>query len=195
MTDTSLAEVAALLRERNAVDARLAHIIGRPPEKGHLSEWIAAQIFDIDLETSASHKAIDGQFRSGALAGRTVNIKWLLKREGGLDLTESPDLHYYLVLTGPTTAASSSRAMTRPAVITAVYLFDAVRLLAEQRARRVKVGVFSSVVNAQWQAAQIYPSTTRARPSRLPTISAACLDYLPAELAQVGISPRAKCRL
>jgi hypothetical protein len=160
MTDTSLAEVAALLRERNSVDARLGCIIGRPPEKGHVGEWIAAQIFDIELETSASHKAIDGRFRSGALAGRTVNIKWLLKREGGLDLTESPDLHYYLVLTGPTAAAGSSRAMTRPAVITAVDLFDAVRLLGEQRARSVKVGVFSSVVNAQWQAAQIYPIAT-----------------------------------
>ena len=32
------------------------------------------------------------------------------------------------------------------------------QLLAEQRARGVKVGVFSSIVNAQWQAAEIYPS-------------------------------------
>jgi hypothetical protein len=160
MSDTSLAEVAALLRERNALDARLGQILGRPPEKGHLGEWIASQIFDIQLETSASHKAIDGRFRTGLLAGHTVNIKWFLKREGGLDMTESPDLDYYLVLTGPTTAALSSRGMTRPAVITAVYLFAALQLLAEQRARGVKVGVFSSVVNAQWQAAEIYPTAT-----------------------------------
>jgi hypothetical protein len=160
MSDTSLAEVAALLRERNALDARLGQILGRPPEKGHLGEWIASQIFDIQLETSASHKAIDGRFRAGLLAGHTVNIKWFLKREGGLDMTESPDLDYYLVLTGPTTAALSSRGMTRPAVITAVYLFAAMQLLAEQRARGVKVGVFFSVVNAQWQAAEIYPTAT-----------------------------------
>jgi hypothetical protein len=127
MSDTSLAEVAALLRERNALDARLGQILGRPPEKGHLGEWIASQIFDIQLETSASHKAIDGRFRAGLLAGHTVNIKWFLKREGGLDMTESPDLDYYLVLTGPTTAALSSRGMTRPAVITAVYLFAAMQ--------------------------------------------------------------------
>jgi hypothetical protein len=63
----------------------------------------------------------------------------------------------FLVLAGPTTAALSSRGMTRPAVIAAVYLFDAARL-AEQRARGVKGGVFSSVLNAQWQAADTYPT-------------------------------------
>ncbi len=51
-------------------------------------------------------------------------------------MTESPDLHYYLVLAGPTSAALSSRGMTRPAVIAAVYLFDAMQLLAEQRQGR-----------------------------------------------------------
>jgi hypothetical protein len=160
MSDTSLAEVAALLRERNALDARLGQIVGRPPEKGHLGEWIASQIFDIKLETSASRKAIDGQFRTGLLAGRTLNIKWFFKREGGLDMTESPDLDYYLVLAGPATPALSSRGMTRPAVIAAVYLFDAAQLLAQEGARGVKVGIFSSVMNAQWQAAEIYPTAT-----------------------------------
>lgn len=105
MTDAQLAEVAELLRERNLIDERLAQVLGRPPEKGHTSEWIASRIFDIALETSASHKAIDGRFRSGPLAGRTVNVKWMLKREGGLDMTESADLDYYLVLTGPTATA------------------------------------------------------------------------------------------
>jgi hypothetical protein len=160
MTDADLAAVAALLGERNVVDERLAVLLGRPPEKGHTSEWIASRIFDIELETSASHKAIDGRFRTGSLAGRTVNVKWLLKREGGLDLTESPDLDYYLVFTGPTAAAASSIGGTRPWIITAAYLFDAVSLLAEQRARSVKIGVFSSVTNAQWAAAELYPRAT-----------------------------------
>ena len=82
MSDTSLAEMAALLRERNALDARLGQIVGRPPGKGHLGEWITSQIFDIQMETSASRRATDGQFRTGSLAGRTVNIKWFFKREG-----------------------------------------------------------------------------------------------------------------
>jgi hypothetical protein len=34
---------------------------------GHLGEWIAAQVFDIELETSASRAAIDGRFKTGSL--------------------------------------------------------------------------------------------------------------------------------
>ena len=67
---------------------------------GHLGEWIAAQIFNIELEASAAAAGIDGHFRSGALRGRTVNIKWYLKREGVLDTTELAALDYYLSLPG-----------------------------------------------------------------------------------------------
>jgi hypothetical protein len=61
----SLAQAAALLRERNAVDGELAQLIQRPMTSGHLGEWIAAQIFDIELEPSAVAAGIDGRFRSG----------------------------------------------------------------------------------------------------------------------------------
>jgi hypothetical protein len=56
---------------------------------GHLGEWIAAQVFDIELEGSAVAAAIDGRFRSDPLQGQTVNTKWYFKREGLLDTTES----------------------------------------------------------------------------------------------------------
>jgi hypothetical protein len=36
---------------------------------GHLGEWIASVVFDIELESSASAKGIDGRFRSGPLRG------------------------------------------------------------------------------------------------------------------------------
>lgn len=101
MDADSLARAAALLRERNAIDAELARIIQRPMTSGHLGEWIAAQVFDIELEASAVAAGIDGRFRSGPLQGRSVNIKWYLKREGMLDTTECAALDYYLVLTGP----------------------------------------------------------------------------------------------
>ena len=110
----SLAQAAALLRERNAIDAELARLIQRPMTSGHLGEWIAAQVFDIELEASAVAAGIDGRFRSGPLHGRTVNVKWYLKREGLLDTTEAAALDYYLVLTGPSSAAVSSRGTTRP---------------------------------------------------------------------------------
>lgn len=84
-------------------------------------------------------------------------MKWYLKREGMLDVTETPGLDYYLVLAGPTSGAVSSRGSLRPWCIAAVYLFDANKLLDEQRVRGVKIGVVSSVRAAQWHAAQIYP--------------------------------------
>jgi hypothetical protein len=89
-----------------------------------------------------------------------VNVKWYLKREGLLDTTESMALDYYLVLTGPASAAASSRGTTRPWCIEAVFLFDARQLRSEQIARGVKRGVASSVIKQQWAAAEIYPSAT-----------------------------------
>lgn len=65
---------------------------------------------------------------------------------GLLDVTERPELDYYLVLTGPASPAASSRGGTRPWCIESVYLFDSARLLSELRTRGVKIGVASSQV-------------------------------------------------
>lgn len=157
MDGQAVRDVADLLVRRNAIDAALAAIIGRPAVSGHLGEWIAAAIFGIDLEPSASAPAIDGRFCAGPLAGATVNIKCYAAHQGLLDMTTSPDLDYYLVLTGPASPAASSRGTVRPWCIDAVYLFDARRLLSEQEARGVKIGVASSVTKQQWTAARIYP--------------------------------------
>lgn len=157
---SSLARAAALLCERNAIDAELAGLINRPMTSGHLGEWIAAQVFDIELEASAVAAGIDGRFRSGPLQGRTVNIKWYLKREGLLDTTDSTALDYYLVLCGLPSAAVSSRGTTRPWCIEAVFLFDARQLRTEQTMRGVRRGVASSVIKQQWAAAEVYPSPT-----------------------------------
>jgi len=69
----------------------------------------------------------------------------------------SEALDYYLVMTGPASAAMSSRGGTRPWCIQSVYLFDAKRLLDELRACGVKIGIASSVRAVQWAAAEIYP--------------------------------------
>jgi hypothetical protein len=153
----SLARIAALLRERNAIDVELAEPIHRPMTPGHLGEWIAAQVFGIELEASAVAAGIDGRFRSGPLQGRTVNIKWYLKLEGLLDTTERTELDYYLVLAGPRSPAVSSRGTIRPRCIEAVYLFEARQLRSEQMARGVKRGVASSVIRQQWEAARDLP--------------------------------------
>jgi hypothetical protein len=102
--DVELAELAALLRERNALDARLGRLLDRPASTGHIGEWIAARIFDIELETAANAAGIDGHSTTGPLASRTVNVKTYGKREGLLDMKSSSPLDYYLVFTGPKAA-------------------------------------------------------------------------------------------
>jgi hypothetical protein len=101
---------------------------------GHLGKWIAARIFGIALEPSATATAIDGRFTSGVLRDRTVNVRWYLKREGLLDVTPSDALDDYLVLvmTGPAAPPAHSRDGVRPRCRTSVYLFD-----ARQSGRRV----------------------------------------------------------
>lgn len=157
MNMEKLHQVARLIAQRNAIEAEIASLIDRPALAGHLGEWIAAEVFDIELETSAVAKAIDGRFASGPLAGSTVNVKWYGKREGLLDVTEDPRLDYYLVLTGPRGAAASSRRATRPMLIDAVYLFEAQSLLETLRGRRIKIGVATSVIARLWDDAELFP--------------------------------------
>ena len=160
MTNNAVAETAELLGRRNAIDEAIARIIRRPMTSGHLGEWIASRVFDIELESSATAPAIDGRFRAGPVADRSVNIKWYLKREGLLDISSSPAVDYYLILTGPSSAAVSSRGGTRPWRIDAVYLFDGHKLHPEQGERGVKLGVASSVRAVQRLAAEIHPTPT-----------------------------------
>jgi hypothetical protein len=88
--------IASLLQERNALDRSIAGLIDRPMTAGHLGEWIAARIFDIELEPSAVAAAIDGRFRSGPLVTAHRQREMYLKREGLLDMTDSAALDHYL---------------------------------------------------------------------------------------------------
>jgi hypothetical protein len=158
--DAELAELAALLRERNALDAQLGRLLDRPVNTGSIGEWIAARIFDIELETAANVAGYDGHFTTGALAGRTVNVKAYTKLEGLLDINLNAPLDCYLVLAGPKGVAASSRGTLRPFCIDAVFLFDAHRLHGELGERGVKIGIATSVRAAQWESAEIYPRST-----------------------------------
>lgn len=155
--DVELAELAALLRERNALDARLGRLLDRPASTGHIGEWIAARIFDIQLETAANAAGIDGHFTTGPLAAQTVNVKTYGKREGLLDMKSTAPLDYYLVFTGPKAAAASSRGALRPFCIDAVYLFDAARLRIDLGKRGVKFSEATSVRAVHWDEAEVYP--------------------------------------
>jgi hypothetical protein len=131
---------------------------------GHVGEYIAAQVFDIHLEHSASNKALDGFFASGPLAGRSVNVKWTAQHEGLLDMGQDSHPDYYLVLAGPRSSAGPSRGVTRPWTIHYVFLLEADALVAELWERGTRIGVATSVRSHQWAAGELYPE------SRNPTL-------------------------
>ncbi len=154
---SELAQLAALLREKNDLDNKIVEIVGRPAQIGHVGEFIASRIFDIELHASASHKGSDGFFRSGSLASASANIKWYAKHEGVLDINVEAVPDYYLVLTGPTPAEWNSRGRGRPWLIDKVFLFDAPKLISDLQTTGVRVGVASGVRVAFWGAAELYP--------------------------------------
>ena len=51
-----VARLGELLRAREAIYREIATLIGRPAQIGHVGEFIAAAILDIELEDSAAHK-------------------------------------------------------------------------------------------------------------------------------------------
>lgn len=157
----NLKELANLLSKRNIIDSQISQIIGRPAEKGHVGEYIASQIFDIELSTSATNKGSDGYFRTGNLSNKQVNVKFYGKQEGILDVnitTSPPD--YYLVLAGPFSIASSSKGSTRPWIIESVFLFNHHKLIEILKNKGLKIGVATSVSKEHWEKAELYPHNT-----------------------------------
>jgi len=153
-----LEKLASEIAKMNSIGDKISEITQRPATLGHTGEYIASVIFDIELEESANAKGIDGHFRSGTLAGRTVNIKWYSKLEYMLDITPQGLPDYYLVMTGPEGQAESSRGGIRPWLIDYVFLFNAAELMIELNARGVKIGVATSVRKHEWQNSEIYPN-------------------------------------
>lgn len=151
--------LAGLLRSRNALDAQIARLIGRPALPGHLGEWIAAEIFDIALADSAVTKGLDGHFRGTPDPGASVNVKLYGTRAGAVDLVEAAAADYYLVMTGPIAQPVSSRGSHRPVCVHGVYLFRTSELLLDLRERGVRIGVASSVRKELWEQAEVFPDS------------------------------------
>lgn len=163
--------LAALLKQRNAIDEQIARLTGRPSSIGHIGEFIAAKIFGIELAQSAANKGHDGHFLKGPLVGQTVNIKFHAKRSNMLNLPQiaEPTMaelpNYYLVLTGPRSSAGTSRGTHRPLVIEKVFLFEAIKLIQalnlramDKHEREARLGIATPVSKQLWHEAEIYPS-------------------------------------
>lgn len=151
-------ELAELIREHNVIAARISALIGRPAQIGHVGEYIAGAIFDIELNASATEKGHDGFFRSPPpIANRRVNIKWYSLHQRVLDMSLDADVDDYLAMVGPRANAISSRGISRPWLISAVYFFDAAELRAALTTAGVGIGIGTSIRAHLWQAAMIYP--------------------------------------
>jgi hypothetical protein len=153
-----LERLAKLIHDKNKTDNEIAEIIGRPSLIGHVGEYIASEIFKIELEPSATEKGIDGHFTQYPLKGQTVNIKFYAKRENLLDITPNCLPDYYLVITGPKSHDASSKGTTRPWLISNIYLFSSEKLMNELKNRESKLGVATSIISKLWDEAEIYPN-------------------------------------
>lgn len=150
-----LERLAGLIRTRNQWEREVAAIAGRPALISHLGEFIAARIFNIRLDSSAGHKASDGVFADGPLAGAGVNIRWYSRHESRLDLAPGyPD--YYLVLAGPKPTPEDEHALTRAWLVEAVYLFSSARLLDQLKDSPLEI--VTLLPPQLWQAAELYPA-------------------------------------
>ena len=108
-----LERLSELIHAKNKIGGEIADIIGRPSLVGHVGEYIASKIFNIQLEMTATAKGIDGYFTDGVIANRTVNIKWYGKKENVLDIDSKYPTDYYLVMTGPKSSAMTSKGEKR----------------------------------------------------------------------------------
>lgn len=153
-----LKKLSDSIKEKNKIELTIAKVIDRPAIIGHAGEYIASKIFYIDLETSAVTRSIDGYFSEGNIKGKSVNIKWYGKKENLLDITPDYLPDYYLVMTGPSTPAISSRGCTRPWSINSVFLFNSVKLVNILKSFGIKIGIATSVRSYLWDEAEIFPN-------------------------------------
>jgi len=154
----SLKTLSDLIKTRNSIDADISQIIQRPAFTGHLGEYIASKIFDINLNSSATQKGHDGFFQSGTLKGKSVNVKFYSKRETLLDLSLDSPPDYYLVLSGPKISQTSSKNTTRPLVITYIFLIHSDTFLQQSKQRGIKITKQTSTIESQWTEYEIYPT-------------------------------------
>lgn len=159
-TVNDLTHLADLIRIRNFVNSSISKIINHPAEVGHIAEYLLGKILDIELHDAANIKATDGIFRTGALAGKSVNVKYRAAQNRLLNLEEvlDPSLHahFYLAVQGPKSPSKRSAGRELPFLIDSMYLFESTVLIPRiTKPGQEHLGRF--VPTALWQEAMVYP--------------------------------------
>ena len=155
-----LKELSGLIKQWNVIEVKISGLIGHPGTIANIGEYIAEQVFSVELEKSKTQRGYDGKFTKGALRGRTVNIKIAREREGYIDWRDDALPEYFLIITGPKRTKRANPA--RPIHITNVYLFevDSTRRILRKRGVKPPKGkrVQASVIDELWTKAEIYPN-------------------------------------
>ena len=148
--------LARRIRQRNSSGREFI-----PYEVGCIGDEIGACIFCVELADDRNRRRIDGHFKVGRLAGKTVNIRMYSTRDRDLDIhpphRDGPD--YHLVLTGPEKHAEGS---PKPLGIEEVFLFETELLVSTHGASDDP----TSVPDNEWNDARIY----RASPPFAPEL-------------------------
>lgn len=153
----NLPPLASLLKSRDTIDSKIAHLIGHSTGVQSVGEYIASVIFGVALDASAEHKERDGRFTRGPLMGRTVDVQWRTRHDGILHVKTDPLPDYYLVFVG-SKEATAIQSLSIPWVIESVHLFHASELLLALRERGVQIGTGTSITGPLWEHAEIYPT-------------------------------------
>ena len=83
--DGELQTLAGLIRRRNEVAREITAVIQRPAQIGHIGEFIASRVFDIELEASAGEVMVT----TGALFAFTVIVMASEPGAAWLSVTEA----------------------------------------------------------------------------------------------------------
>jgi hypothetical protein len=153
-----LAQLAELIKTRNWVDGYISTLANCSPQMAPVGAFIASRVFRIASPKPASRRSCEGHFAQGSLAGRSVNIRWL-PRPGGvldIDLDALPD--FFLVLAGSRHQGTSRGGGSQPWLIASVHLFDAGALVDELRRRGTRITTATPVPQDLWQEAEVYPT-------------------------------------
>ncbi len=153
----NLPRLASLLKSRDTIDSKIAHIIGHPTQIQSVGEYIASVIFGVVLDVSPEHKERDGRFTRGPLMGHTVDVQWRTRHDSILHVKTDPPPDYYLVFVG-SKEATAIQSLSIPWVIESVHLFDASELLLALHERGVQIGTGTSITGPLWEHAEIYPA-------------------------------------
>ncbi|MCX7925443.1 MAG: hypothetical protein N2554_06485, partial [Fimbriimonadales bacterium] len=120
-----LYQLANLVQQRNQLEHAMAQLIGEPFTPAKVAEFLARRVFGIHSDEGTP---FDGYFTEGALAGKSVAIRYLPER-GRLysfkaSLTE-PQSDYYLLMVGADGRRKHALQVSTAFTIDAVYLVDA----------------------------------------------------------------------